>query len=169
MEISKLSENGIKIKSKSALLGINAAQTKIVVDAAIFFETTVENFNKENTAVIINGPGEYEIKGIKISGHKKEEAVTYTARIDNIKIGIVKASALPKTKDVLEDLDIVIVEADVIPDQKLIAALNAKVIILSGLSAQEGAKTLGKEVSPITKYVATKDKLPSEMEVVVLG
>jgi hypothetical protein len=167
MEISKLPD-GIKIKSKLATLGINPFNAKGVIDSAILLDKIYNSNDIDGQPVIINGPGEYEIKGIKING-VGNETFGYTARIDGIQVSIIRASGLSKTKDIPEESQIVIIEADAIPDQKSIAALNARVIILYGANAQETTKNLGKEVSPISKYIITKDKLPSEMEIIILG
>jgi hypothetical protein len=167
MEISKLSD-GVKIKSKLATLGVNPFNAKGVIDAAILLEKTYDKKTIDGEPLILVGPGEYEIKGVKINGFG-QEIFGYTARIDSVRVSIIKASGLSKTKDIPEESDIVIIETDMLPDQKAIAGLNARVIVLYGTNAQETAKNLGKEVSPISKYVITKDKLPSEMEVIILG
>lgn len=173
MEISKLPENGIRIKSKLAMLGINPVSGKSLIDAAILLDRslTKKEVISEGDPVIINGPGEYEVKGIKLNAVGKEEAVIYSGKIDNIRICIFKISSLSKTKDALEDCEVVLADADILPDQKIIAGLNPNVVIFYGQHAQESAKVFGKEVSSVSKYSITRDKLPpeGEMEIVVLG
>lgn len=171
MEISKLSENGIKIKAKTVSIGIDATSSKGQTDVAILLKgsLTKAGFLNDGSQLIINGPGEYEIKGVKLTGYGKENEILYAGRIDNIRVCITKASSLSKVKDMLEDCDILILETDVIPDQKLLVSFNPNVIVLYGQNSQEIAKQLGKELIPISKYSITKDKLPSELEVSILN
>ncbi len=173
MEISKLSESAVKIKSKTAVFGINpvGAKAKVALDGAFFLQHTVspETISAEEETLIVNGPGEYEVKGVKFTGHGKGEDISYSGRIDSMVVFVVKATALAKSKDAVQDCQVLLLEVDGPVEENLLAASNAQVAILFGNEAVSAAKQLGKEVSPVTKYVITRDKLPTETEIVVLS
>lgn len=173
MEITKLSESSIKIKSKTALFAIHplAIKSHVACDAAFFLEHSfdMKALSVEGDPIIINGPGEYEIKSVKVVGRGKGEDVGYIARIEGIVTYVVKASSLLKSKDMAEDCQLLILHADVPTEENLVAASNAQVAVLYGEHASAFAKQLGKESAPVSKFVTTKDKLPAETEIVVLG
>jgi hypothetical protein len=173
MEIAKLSDTSVRIKGKVATLAIAplGLKAKPAVDAALFLQHTfdMKNLTVEGETIIINGPGEYEIKSVKFVGKGKGEDLGYLARIEGMLVYMVKASSLVKSKELMEDCQVLLVDADVAVEENVVAASNAQVAVLFGAHAQEIAKQLGKENAPVGKYVTTKDKLPAETEVVVLG
>jgi len=171
MEIAKISDLGIKIKSKTALLGINPTEMKSPFDAALFLQrsTGAADSSIEGETIIIKGPGEYEIKGVKITGVGKGEDLGYVARIEGISVFVVKASSLTKSKELMEDCQILVLAADTPIEESLVAASGAQAVVVLGEHAQAVAKVLGKEVVPVAKYVVTKDKLPTETEVTILN
>jgi len=170
MEISRLSENAVKIKGKTVVIGIDPTAGKGPIDAAVLLNRSLspKEIITDGDPLIINGPGEYEIKGIKMSGLGKKNDIVYSARIDNIRVCCMNASALPKTKDILEECEIVLINADNIPDQKLLIGLNPNVVVLYGQFSEESAKALGKESVPVGKYTVTRDKLSAELDAVML-
>ncbi|MDE2025307.1 MAG: hypothetical protein KGJ07_02335 [Patescibacteria group bacterium] len=173
MEITKLSESGLKIKSKTALFGVHpmGLKSRLACDAALLLQHTYTSdaLSVEGETVIINGPGEYEIKGIKLAGVGKGEDLGYLGRIEGVSVFVVKASSLVKSKDLMQDCQVLLIQADVLVEENLIASSGAQVAVLFGAHAEESAKQLGKEVAPVSKYTTTKDKLPSETEIVVLS
>ncbi len=172
MEVSKISERGIKVKSKVALLGINPVEGRGPFDGILLLERSLlqEKFSTEGNPVVIVGPGEYEIKGVKFNGFEKEQLFIYSGRIDNMRVSFLKSSSLTKIKDIIEGSEIVLIDADMVVDQKSVAALNANVVVLYGPHATESTKVLGKEsVTAVPKYTITKEKLPSELDVIVLS
>jgi len=172
MDISKISEKSIKIKSKLALFAVNPLNTRnnVTGDAILLLNNTVtkKQLSLEGDPLIINGPGEYEIKGVKLNGIHKNSGIVYTGRIDTMYICIAQSSSITSTKDAIEECEIAIIDAETPVDQKILAAMNVKVAILYGTRAQDSIKTFGKELNPVTKYSITKDKLPAEMEIVLL-
>lgn len=172
MEVTTLAEKGVKIKGKAAIFGVNpvGGRAKNVVDAVILVDRTIptSSLNVEDNPVVFNGPGEYEVKGIKLTGLGKNGEIAYLGKIDNIDTFIIKASAAAKGKDLLKECQVAIIEADMEIEESVIASLNANVIVLFGEKVEEVAKALGKTPNKTAKYVITKDKLPSELEVVIL-
>lgn len=172
MDVSKISENGIKIKSKLALFGVNPQNGKgnITVDAVLLFDNTTnkKQLSLEGEPLIINGPGEYEMKGTKLSGIGKNNGVVYVGRIDSMHVCIYRSSAITNTKDAIEECEIAIIDADIPVDQKILAAMNVHVAVLYGMHAQESVKAFGKDVSSVAKCSITKERLPQEMEIILL-
>ncbi len=171
MEVAKIGANGIRIKSKLATLGVNpfGGKTKILMDGVLLFSKDITTpLDVEGESTIINGPGEYEIKGIKLNGIGKTTVIGYAGKIDGIDVCITTASTLNTTKEGFGEYDMVIVDEDVLLEQSVLAKLNPTVAVLYGQKAEEHVKALGKEITPVAKYVVTKDKLPAELEVVLL-
>lgn len=171
MEIALVSEESIRVKGKQTALVIDplAAKAKIAADAVLL---TQENGTAvpavEGSRITIAGPGEYEIGGIKISGVRTGERTAYYASIDGLSVAVCAASAL-KNKESLRDVDIALLYADALVDQSALATVANGVAVFYGPQALENVKALGKDVPPIGKYVTTKDKLPQELEIVLLG
>ena len=91
-------------------------------------------------------------------------------RVDGIDILLGKGETISLLKDTPIDYQIVIVYITQQIGDSVIAAISPKVTIFYGDSAMEAAKTFGKEtVAPVSKYITTAEKLPAEMEVIVLG
>lgn len=172
MEVSKLAEKGVKIKGKAVVFGVNpvGGRAKNIVDAVLLVDRAIpiSSLNIEENPVIFNGPGEYEVKGVKLTGLGKNGEVAYLGRIDSIDTYVIRASTAIKAKDLLKECQIAVIDADTEIEESALASLNANVIILFGEKAEEVAKALGKTPNKTAKYAITKDKLPSELEVVIL-
>jgi len=172
MEISKISDKGIKIKSKFVVFGVNPVNTRgtVAVDVVLQLDNTIakKQLSLEGEPLIINGPGEYEIKGVKLTGESKNNGVIYSGRIDGMHVCIYKSSTIITAKDAIEECEIAVVETDNQVDQKILAAMNIRVAILYGVHAQESVKSFGKDIVPVSKHTINKDKLPAEMEIVLL-
>ena len=174
MDIIKVSENSIRIKSKTAVFTVNPQKfdTKNTVDAVFFFDKEQSAGAKEfkdNGILVISGPGEYEIKGIKLTGVGTSATACYFGRIDSIDVFAAKASQLSKGKDVVQDCNIAIINADAVVAESSLAALNANVAVLYGQYAEESTKILGKQSAQAPKYSTTREKLPAELEVIILN
>lgn len=154
MDITFASSDTLKVKTKASTFLVHTGN-----NFSIFFE---------NSSVVLSGPGDYEVKGIKIAGLGKANLVGFFGKIDNLNICITKSSLIKQAKDQFGEYNLVLLEEDEIIDQTLFAAFNANVVIVFGSKAQDHLKTLGKEVLPVSKFSISKDKLPAEMEVVLL-
>lgn len=169
MEVTLIAPSSVKIKGKQATFLVNPflAKGKMQADAAInlFPQTLMPDI--EGLRITLQGPGEYEVGGVKITGFGTSEKTQYYLVVDNIRILLTKSSLL-KTKDVRE-VDMLLLDADEATDQAAIAETTARIVILFGQEAQGVYTTLGKTTESMTKYTTTKDKLPAEMEVVLLA
>lgn len=173
MEVTTLSDTAVKIRGKQTTIAVNPIdiKAKIAVASGLFFTRLMQPLpgkNFEEMPLIIQGPGEYETGGIKISGNKIGESFVYRVVVDGLTLLVAKTSSLAKTKEAVTEYDMLVLEADSIADQSVITALNPSVIIFYGAQKIENAKAMGKEVSPVSKYTVTREKLPVDTQVVVL-
>lgn len=171
MDITLLSPNSIKLKGKVASFLVEPRDTKgkLAADAVITFDNTpIDTSAIEGVRVVIAGAGDYEVGGVKMVGVPGQGATLYYINIDSIIIMVGKSSAL-KNKESLRDANIAILFSDGPTDTSLLASLGSSVAIFYGTSAMENIKSLGKEASAVMKYTITKDKLPTEMEAILLA
>lgn len=172
MEVTYLSENCIKIRSKLANFVINPTEAipKIEADAAIsFLGDNIDVSRISQFSAVISGPGEYEIKGVKISSTKYPQGLVYKLSIDKMDVTVAKASALFNADNVV-GAHVLIIEADRLPSDKTITAIQPNVVVLYGDKAKEAAKILKEGAGEsISKFAVTLEKLPQEMEVITLG
>lgn len=169
MEVALVSPETIRLKGKTAAFVVDpvAGKVKLSGDAVLLLKEHVSSVDVEGSRLTIAGPGEYEISGVKITGVRTGDVTNYFLTLDSITILVGAASSL-KGKENLRDVDMVILLADSVVDQSALATIANKVAMFYGPQTQENATALGKTVEPVNKYVVTKDKLPQEMEVVLL-
>jgi hypothetical protein len=168
MEIALLSPTSLRIKSKSATLCVDQSD-KATYDADLLVTKTLAEVTPNDETVILSGPGEYEIGGTKITGLRSEQDMLYTLKVDGVDIALGKIDALNKMQHKLKENNIIIVLCDVVESAAFLTSLASNVVMLYGEKAAEIAGTFGKaQVKTLTKYSSTKDKLPTEVETVLL-
>lgn len=169
MEVSFVSPAAIRIKGKQASLVVDpfGGKTKFVADGVVLLQQPDENTDVEGSRLTIAGPGEYEVGGIKVTGIGNTGNTCFYITIDAVQVLVAKVSSLT-AKENLRDVDMAILLSDGLIDQSILATVTNSVALFYGTQAAENVKALGKESSPVQKYVTTKDKLPTEMEVVLL-
>lgn len=173
MDFSILHNNSIRIRTKRASFVVDPVKeiAKVNSDAVILLDRKEERdlSRVSDYRVVIEGPGEYEIKSVKISGAKGENGFVYSIFADNVSLVLGKVSMLSRTQDKGLSCQIALLNAD--DKLEVIAAkLEPRTVVLYGEKKVEGAKELGKEnIKPVGKFSIVKDKLPVETEVVVLG
>lgn len=168
MEIALLPRESLKIKGKHASIVVNP-QDKTQYNAALLIGMDQNAIKLNEDTVLFNGPGEYEAGGIKITGIKNNENLAYSIIVDGIDMLIGQLSALEKMQQKLNENSIVIALTGQAANADFLTSLTSHVIIFSGAGAKETARTLEKdEVKSMSKYQITLDKLPAEIETVVL-
>lgn len=171
MEIALISPTSIKIKGKQVSFLINPVlgKAKLAADAVFLTsDNTVESPEVEGVRLTMSGPGEYEVGGVKITGVRIAEHTSYFFTVDGVSVLVATASSL-KGKESLRDVAVAVIAADAPVDESVLATVTDNVAVFYGQEAVETVKALGKEVQPVPKYVVTKEKLPQEMELVLLG
>lgn len=159
MDITSLKHSSYRIKGKQATI-------TVLSDGAL----TIEDRTGESSYPIA-GPGEYEVKGVGVIGVAHEASTIYRFEIDGVSLlytgGITKQ--LP-TKDIenLDGVDILITSLASVAreiEPSIVIPMVDEKDALNGF-----LKELGKEdVAPQPKLSVTKDKIPEEMQVVVLS
>lgn len=175
MDIVLLDKNSIKIKGKNASFVVDPASKmpKTNADAVIFLDDGEEYdiSRVDDYRVVFKSQGEYEVGGIKISGQKSGNTFIYSLDIDNLGVLLGRTSALAKNHQETKDYKVLILNVDSNIDQSLITSFEARLIILYGEGvSKESGKALGKgEAENVKKISVTSEKLPAEMQVVILG
>lgn len=175
MEIYLISENSIRIKTKRAAIVVDptsSLRVKISAEIIALLNKTLEYSTSkiEGMRLLIRGAGEYEVEGVKISSFGFEQELSYKFQADNLEILLSKASSLKKLQEVIKESQILILNADCVVDESSVVELSPNVVILYGEKAVDLIKNLGeKSISPSNKYQVTREKLPEEMQVILLG
>lgn len=171
MEITLQSTISLKLKGKHASVFINPQDKTSGYNAAILIGSPAKSTLKiRDDVVIIDGPGEYEAGGIKITGIKADSQTVYTLSIDNLDLVIGTKEALEKVHQKLKEQAVALVQADTIDgDSAFVGTLGLNARIFYGTKAHELADILAKDTKKdSSKYVITSEKLPLETETVLL-
>lgn len=164
MEIIKNKDTGFKIKGKNAVVTL-ATDSLTISD-------------KEGNEFKVPGAGEYEVKEVGIIGlliRKTGENVTatviYRLTIDEINIGFLSNLSDKLTDsqaETIDGVDILLVPSAL---SQVVSQLEPVIVIPYG-NTEETAKflkNLGKEdLIAVPKLVTSKDKLPQELQIVIL-
>lgn len=175
MDVTLLSQNSIKIKSKKASLIFDPVldMQKNNADAVILLSDKAVDLKKvEDYRVVISGAGEYEVGRIKINGVKAGSGTVYSLIIDGVDVLVGKASDLSLTSDKNQEHRVAIIRVDSEIKESIITSIEPRLIILYGEKTDEAIKALGKEkkdVEVTKKLSFNEDKLPEEMGVAVLS
>jgi L-ascorbate metabolism protein UlaG (beta-lactamase superfamily) len=131
----------------------------------------------EGAAYVVNGPGEYEIKGVGVIGHKSGKNTMYRIEIDGLSIvhlGDLDHTLSVAEVDSLDGVDILMVPVGGPAAVPVINEIEPSVVIPmhtdGGVATiKDFLKEIGKEdIVPQPKFTVTKDKLPEQMQVVIL-
>lgn len=171
MEIALVSQGAIKVKGKAGSVGVNDAGKNPYNAVILIGDMAAKNdvFSKDG-ALIINGPGEYEIAGIKISGVRNKSETVYSLNVDGVEVMVGTVGALSDAQQKLKEHNIVCIATDVTADASFATSFASNAVLFFGSKADEVVHTFAKEgVKSLSKYQATLDRLPSEMETVLLA
>lgn len=174
MEIALLSSNSVKIRGKHASLVVDP-QVKTSGDAVLLLSENsgLTPAKVEKHRLVIEGPGEYEIGGIKISSFGFGKDVAYHIRIDGLEVFVSyigflqRQDVVQKWQDKIKEYDVVVLNADSPINESLITTLSPKIAAFYGEKAEE-AKVISSDVQSSSKVQVSAGKLPEEMEVVLL-
>lgn len=155
MEVSYLGKNSVRIAARSVKI--------VVEDNRLTFPGT--------NSVVIDTPGEYEAKGMMITGVPVGEDVAYTIQGDGGSVGIlsnVTETLSAEAQEQLSELDVLFIAAR---GYELIGKLEPKYVVPLGEGAElkkfvdeMGATASEKQ----TKLKITGRDIPEETTVVVL-
>lgn len=166
-------DSTLKIKSKKTTLAFDPSEkvSRFDADAVVVTGEPSGISRVNNHRVVINGPGEYEVSGLKITGLKTTGDTMYELTSDSANVLVSKTSTLNSfSADKLGDYSIVILNVDEDLNQSVVTAMEPRVVVLFGEKNKDGAKVLGSEnSSQVSKISLSEEKLPEELEVVLLG
>ena len=174
MDIAILSGDAIRVKSKVASIIINPTKetNKTEVSGVVRLNNN-QNFSAakmEGSRIIIKGPGEYEVGGIKVKTRGEKDNMVAMINVEMVKILVGSGEEMEKLVEKIENVDILVVSADVKFNYSSLTGFDAKVILVHGELTGELSKALGKtEAEKVHKYSVTVAKLPSEPQYFVLG
>lgn len=174
MEILTLTKDSIKIKGKISSFVVDpivALRTKTQADAVIILtkQQNYETSKIEGGRVIIQSPGEYEVGGVKITGFRVNNDLNYNILIDGIDLLLTSSSSLAKQKEPTRDYHVLVLEADAVIDDSVIATFSPQMVVLYGEKSGELFASLGTtKKTKSSKITLKKEQLPEELEVVLL-
>lgn len=180
MEVTLIDKNALKIRGKNGSIIVDPSPSMSKTEAAsILFLSSGDlgGLKKvEGYRIAIKEPGEYEISSIKIRSLKVDGVLLHKLSIDGVGVLLGATdtiNTMGKKESELSDLgeyEVLVLLVNSSVNEAVIAELEPRVVILYGDKAKDAAAELGKsEAGAIKKYSLTREKMPSEMEVIVLG
>ncbi len=170
METALLSNKTIKLKGKKASFLINPQDKITDVNAAFYFQTTdTAHSGFKDGTVIIRGPGDFEIAGVKFSGIRLGNETVYSLSIDDVEVLIGNASTIGKLQHKIKEHNVLILAVDEAIDASFVTSIATNAVVFYGEKAGEVVTTFAKDAAKtMNKYQTTIDKLPAEMETILL-
>lgn len=174
MDIVLLSENSLRIKGKSASIVINPTPSSGKTEAQgvlkLWEYPGFSDQKVEEERILIVGPGDYEVGGIKVSTTRVGDKLVARLEVDGVKVLVGTGENIIKIADKVEGADIALINSDEAFNYSGLSSVEPRVLLAYGIKKEEFRKSLGKEsIPPVSKFSITKDKLPEEMQVLLLG
>jgi hypothetical protein len=168
MEISIQPATVLRIKGKQTILGVDPKDYKGY--AGILLLTSLpREARADDEHVVVSGTGEYEIGGIKITGTRCDEDVMYSLNVEGVEMLIGKLTSLEKYQHKLKEYNVIVVQCNEVKSSSFLTSLATNTIIFYGAQANEVSHAFGREnTQKSPKYTVTKEKLPQEMETIIL-
>lgn len=169
MEISVLPKSSLRIKGKHTTFAVDP-QDKASYLVSLLLDKSAQELNLPDETVVIKGPGEYEMGGVKMTGTRSESGILYSLSVDGVDILIGRLPALDKMQHKLKEHNVVVALCNEQAPASFLTSLAANSILFYGDKAKEISQSFGVEsVKQMTKYQTTRDKLPAEVETVLLA
>lgn len=170
MEISVQDTNSLKIRGKHAAVYINPHDKTANYNMAILIGSPAKSSLKiKDDVVVIDGPGEYEAGGIKVSGIKSENGTVYTITVDNVDLLLGDREGIEKVHQKLKEHNVALVHAGTFGNTSFATSLGMNALLFFGDKAKETIDTLAKdEKKESAKYTISSEKLPAETETILL-
>lgn len=131
MEISRLSDTSVKIKTKTAVLVVDPDAK---VEAEVILHITPFETGEElvtNKKIVIDGPGDYEIMDVAITGTSYGDFMGYSIDDGSTRVLVAPSHAIDKVKDE-EGYSALIVKAVAALDIEKITSFAPDVCIVLG-------------------------------------
>lgn len=168
MEIAFLAKNSLRLKGKKSSFIVDPEE-KMSANGFILLNESGDRLFDQKESVIIQGPGEYEIGGVKLSGYRTEGNLVFNFSIDGVEILLGKLTSLEKMQHKLKEQHVVIAYVDEVINSSFINSLATNLVVFYGNKSKEVIDLYGKaNVTSMQKYSITLDKLPQEVETIIL-
>jgi len=176
MEIALLSSDSIRIKGKHSSIVINPQNKSIPLQAAILIGVQQGKNFESSEGITIDGPGEYEVGGIKISGTRGKDVrseagyeVVYSMTVDGVTIAIGTLTGLHSAQQKMKEHNIAVILAIDETEAAFVTSMAVNAVLFYGPQAKKAVSGFAKEnVKEVNKYQVTLEKLPQELETVLL-
>lgn len=180
MEISVVPNDSIRIKGKKSSLLIDPSMltTKTETDAVLFFNqnSNLDLKKVSGQRVLIAGPGDYEVGGIKISGVSQNKNIFYTLNVDGLSVLLATTEMIDRLKDTIDGHTVCLLYANMPVDRSSVGTLSSRVVVMYGEKVLECMQIFSKSQSSqealsykkISKLSISPEKLPGEMEIMFL-
>lgn len=117
-------------------------------------------FGAKSDYFVVEGSGEYEIKGIEVTGFQKG---VYLVKAEEMKLGFVAPVALGKDSfeiaEQLEDVDILFIPVTE-QSEKIIKQLEPKIVVPASADHQQLLKSFNQKADPQEKLTIKKKEVP---------
>jgi len=172
MDVAILDKESIRIRGKNSSFVIDPGVKiqKVSADAIAFLKDTGIDAGVSRVTdfrVIIKGCGEYEVGGVRILVTKSDGNLLYSLSVDGISILLARTSGLSKTQEAGE-YNILVLNVDCEFKDTMVTGFSPSTVLLYGDKSSEALKMLGEKASKSQKFSVSADKLPTEMQVVLL-
>ena len=173
MEVAIIGEKTLRIKSKNSTVIIDPAKNinKIQADATIYtsLNGSLTGAKIEGSRIDIKGPGEYEIGGIKVEGIKVDGDLAVVLEVEGVKLLIGSGKEVKEIHDKIGAFHVAVINADSDFEYSSLTSLEPNILIVYGNKREDVKKFLGKtDIGKASKFSITIDKLPQEMQMVLL-
>lgn len=171
MEVTVQGSDSLKIRGKHAAIQINPVDKAGTYNAIILLANPDRSKLKINDeVVVIDGPGEYEAGGIKISGMRVEGMTAYSLSVDGIEVILGDIKTLDKLHQKVKEHNIALIYSPEEQSVSFATSLASNALLFYGEKSTLVVDGLAKEEKKVlSKYQVTLEKLPSEMETILLA
>lgn len=171
VEVSVQAIDSLKIKGKTASVFFNPIDKTSQYNAAILLGNPSKSSLKiKEDVVALDGPGEYEAGGIKITGTASGDKTVFTLSVDGVEVLVGDRDALESSHQKLKEHNVLIVRAESLGTAGFATALGTNATVFFGAHANEVSDTLNKDSKKtVSKYSIVAGKFPAEVETIVLS
>lgn len=174
MDVTLLNKNTLRVKGKTASLIIDPTSSlaKTEADAILLLGDYADQGSGkvDGARITIKGPGEYEVGGIKVSATRVGKELVASLDVDGLKLLVGKGSTIEEIHDRIEECQIAVINSESEFNHSFLTSLEPNALLIYGDKKEEVVKSLGKtDAAKASKFSTTSEKLPEEMQVVLLG
>lgn len=170
MEIAVLPKGGVRIKGKQATLLVGSSDVTSGVNAVLLYTYDEAGEPIKDSVLVIDSPGDYEVSSVKITSYRNSGDVVHSFLMDGIEVVVGKLAPLERMQSKLGEHNIALIRAEIVTDATFTTSLTTNTLIFYGEKGKEVAEKVAKgALSEMPKYSVTLDKLPAEVETVLLS